>query len=74
MENKTGRKYNRKKWNWCGLEDGKYDDVKSKYDEHPYYDSPKRKKNEEAFFWFITIAGGCVVGMILGGLVIKLIF
>jgi hypothetical protein len=76
MENKTGRKYDRKRWGWKE-EVKKYDDEVSRYDNyerHAYYDSDKRRKNEEAFFWFLTIAGGCMVGMILGGLVIKLIF
>tara|TARA_R110000822_G_scaffold3293_1_gene14685 strand:- start:249 stop:473 length:225 start_codon:yes stop_codon:yes gene_type:complete len=72
MENKTGRKYDREKWGWSKLKDGKYDDEISRLDGHAYYDSPKRRKNEEAFYWFLTIAGGCIVGMVMAAMIIKL--
>ena len=75
MENKTGRKYDRKRWGW---EDNvkKYDDEVSKYDnyeKHSYYDSDKRRKNEEAFYIFLIIVGVVVAVVSLGGLLMKYI-
>tara|TARA_R110000751_G_scaffold43038_2_gene99547 strand:+ start:1234 stop:1428 length:195 start_codon:yes stop_codon:yes gene_type:complete len=63
MENKTGRKYDRKRWGWKNENDIK----------HPYYDSDKKLKTEEVFCTFLMYAGIIMVGMAVVGLIIKFV-
>ena len=75
MENKTGRKYDRKRWGWKD-DVKKYDDELSKYDNygrHAYYDSDKRRKNEEAFYIFLIVVGVIVAVVSLGRLLMNYI-
>tara|TARA_Y100000389_G_C17422448_1_gene497522 strand:- start:283 stop:510 length:228 start_codon:yes stop_codon:yes gene_type:complete len=68
MENKTGRKYDRERWGWGKLDEGKYDNEVSKLDGHSYYDSEEKlKKNRFASM----VAGAAIVGMVVMIIVMK---
>lgn len=70
MDKKSGRKYDRKRWEWCS----EYDDVDTKkFKRHPYYDSDKKRRNEGTFYVFLMYAGIAMVGMLVVGLIMKLI-
>jgi hypothetical protein len=61
MTNKKGRKYDRKRWGWKDENDIK----------HPYYDSDRKRINEEGFMNFLCCAGIILVAMAFVGLLIK---
>ena len=70
MDKKSGRKYDRKRWEWCS----EYDNVDTKkFKKHPYYDSDKKRRSEGAFYVFLMWAGIAMVGMLVVGLIMKLI-
>ncbi len=69
MENKTGRKYDRERWGWRKLSEGKYDDEMTKLDGHVYYDSEEKlRKNRYASM----VAGVAFIGMVVMIIVIKI--
>tara|TARA_Y100000389_G_C17163792_1_gene365711 strand:+ start:402 stop:617 length:216 start_codon:yes stop_codon:yes gene_type:complete len=68
MDKKSGRKYDRKRWDW-GSE---CDDVDTeKFKKHPYYDSDKRRRNEDVFYTFLMWAGVIMFGVAVVGLIVK---
>jgi hypothetical protein len=70
MTNKKGRKYDRKRWDWCS----EYDNVDlKKFKRHPYYDSDRRRRSEDAFYVFLMWAGVIMFVVTVVGLVIKFI-
>jgi hypothetical protein len=69
MENKTGRKYDRERWGWKKIDDGKYDDEVSKLDGHVYYDSKEKLRKNR---YSSMVAGAAVVGMVVMIIVIKI--
>ena len=68
MDKKSGRKYDRKRWDWCS----EYDNIDTKkFKKHPYYESNQKRRNEDIFYIFLMWAGVIMFGVAVVGLIMR---